>query len=46
MKKKIVNLVCNKCGKLTTIEENAIKLRCYFCRSKNVEIGWEYSQSD
>ena len=41
MKKKIVNLICNECGKLTTIGENAEKMKCYFCDSKNVETGWE-----
>ncbi len=45
MKKKIVNLICNKCGKLTTIEENVNKMKCYFCGSKNVEIGWEMVNS-
>lgn len=42
MKKKIiVNLVCNKCNKLTTLEGNIQKMRCYWCGSKNIETGWE-----
>lgn len=46
MKKKIVNLCCNDCGKLTTMPELAERRKCYFCDSYNIELGWEVSQSD
>ena len=44
MIKKIVNLICNKCGNLTTIKENVDKMKCYWCGSKNIETGWEASK--
>ena len=44
MKKKIVNLICNKCNKLTTLEGNVEKMKCFFCESKNVETGWEFER--
>lgn len=42
MDKKIINLVCRKCDKITTFEENIKKMRCFFCGSKSVETGWEF----
>jgi len=46
MKKKIVNLICNECGKLTTIPELVARLECFFCKSKNIETGWEMVKED
>jgi len=44
MNKKIVNLICKKCGKLTTIPENIEKMKCFFCGSGEVETGWEFEK--
>lgn len=40
MKKKVINLICKKCGKLTLIQENVDKMKCYWCRSGEVDTGW------
>lgn len=45
MKEKIiVNLICKKCEKLTLIQENVDKMKCFFCGSGEVETGWEYKK--
>jgi len=44
MNKKIVNLVCKKCGRITSIPENVDKMKCFFCGSGEVETGWVWEK--